>query len=297
MTSGTHSRPRTLKIENPRFRRISRDPVSVGGAAEGRPARRKKVRRRPDSWPMSTGPVSATSDSAPGMSRTPRSTIASNLPPASTPGVCQLFDPATYTSPTATVQLTHHPRPPRQQHLQGWTPLASRAAVTPNEQRLRDRDLILTSKPCRWPLYRLFRNAILDRNAQCVREATVPTSRIHPQSRHVRYLNRWCFPSQRARMEEMEEKAMLACASGTRWTQRSRRNQVTSAAAVLSQRILRARVVGRGAPNLVCRLPFCGPPCGRSPTAQGLTDAFPERPVVPLAEPRFGVRAYPTPHR
>src|ERR1700757_35375 len=147
MTSGTHSRTRTLEIENPRFRRISRDPLSVRGAAEGRPARRKKVRRRPDSWPMSTGPVSATSDSAPAMSCTPRSTIASK--------------PSTrfHTWRMSVVRPCnlHITRGPSRHNLQGWTPHASRAAVTSNEQRLRDRDLILTSKPCRWHPYRLFR--------------------------------------------------------------------------------------------------------------------------------------------
>lgn len=116
------------------------------------------------------------------------------------------------------------------------------------------------------------------------------------QSRHVRCLDRWCFP-QRARMEEMEQNATLACASGTRRTQRSRRNQVTGAAAALSPRVLRVCVAGRGAPNLVCRLPFCGHPRGRSPHGAGADRRLTERPVVPLAEHRFGVRAYPTPDR
>jgi hypothetical protein len=45
----------------------------------------------------------------------------------------------------------------------------SRAAITSNVQRIRDRDLILTSKPRAWSLYRHFPNAILDRNAHYAR--------------------------------------------------------------------------------------------------------------------------------
>lgn len=156
MTSGTQSRPRTLKIENPRFRRISRDPVSVGGAAGGRPARRGGPPRLPDSCPVRKGAVSATSESAPATSRTPCSTIASNLPPAST---------LAYVS-CSNLQLTHQTRSTKELALRAWTPQVSRAAIISNQQHIRDRDLILTSKPCARSPYRHFPNAILDRNAQ-----------------------------------------------------------------------------------------------------------------------------------
>ncbi|MGN6335506.1 hypothetical protein [Mycobacterium sp.] len=59
----------------------------------------------------------------------------------------------------------HQPLPLRQQQLEVWTPHPSRAAVALNEQRLRDRDLIMTSKPCRWRLDRMFSNAIFNRDA------------------------------------------------------------------------------------------------------------------------------------
>jgi len=159
MTSGTHSRPRTLKIENPRVRRISRDPLSVGGAAGGRPARRERPPRLPDSCPVFKGVVSATSESAPATSRTPCSTIASNLPPAST---------LAYVS-CSNLQLTHQSRSTKEQALRTWTPQVSRAAITSNMQRIRDRDLILTSKPRAWSPHRHFPNAILDRNAPYAR--------------------------------------------------------------------------------------------------------------------------------
>ena len=76
--------------------------------------------------------------------------------------------------------------------------------VTSNEQRLRYRDLILTSKPCRWLHYPLFANAILDRNAPCVHEATLRPPASTNESRHVRYLDRGRFPP-----------SALACTAGT----------------------------------------------------------------------------------
>lgn len=83
-----------------------------------------------------------------------------------THGVCQLFDHATYTSSAA-----HETAAPEH----GRRGLAVRRSPS-NEQRLRDRDLILTSKPCRWPQFRAFSNAILDRNAPCARDPPAITS-------------------------------------------------------------------------------------------------------------------------
>jgi hypothetical protein len=48
------------------------------------------------------------------------------------------------------------------------------AVVTSNLQRIRERDLILTIKPCRWPRYRVFLRVKWDRNADHVRKGTVP---------------------------------------------------------------------------------------------------------------------------
>jgi hypothetical protein len=132
--------------------------------------------------------------------------------------------------------------------------------VTSNEQRLRDRDLILTSKPCLWLLYRLFANAILDRNAPCVHETMLRPPASTSESRHVRYLNRGCFPP-----------SALACTAGTRWTQRSRRNQVTCAAARTVATNPSSKSRRAGAPNLVSRLPF------RAPLSQIACAAGPNR--------------------
>lgn len=79
-----------------------------------------------------------------------------------------VIDPATYTITRATSDSST---------LEVWTPPTDHAAVTSNAQRLRDRNLILTSKPCRWRLHRLFFDAILARywivtHTACVRHRT-----------------------------------------------------------------------------------------------------------------------------
>jgi hypothetical protein len=85
----------------------------------------------------------------------------------------------------------------------------------------------------------------------------------------------------------------LACTGGTRWTQRSRRNQVTRAAArtVATNPSSKSRRAGRTEPSLP--LTLSRPACRRSPAQQALTDAFAERPVVQLQRIDLSLRPSP----
>ena len=85
MTSGIHSRLRTLKIPNRRFRRLFRDSPRARGASEGWRASRRRVSPRPDHWLTSRRSAMATSDGACATSRIPGSTTPPNLPPVSIP--------------------------------------------------------------------------------------------------------------------------------------------------------------------------------------------------------------------
>src|SRR5271166_4967371 len=151
MTNGIHSRLRTPKIANPRFRRLFRDPPRARGAGEGWGAGRKKGGRRPDRWLTSRRSATAPSDRASATSRTSFSTTAPDLPPVSRAGDMLAARTVNYASAATPLPTVHR---------MGWASQANPAAVTSNVRRLGDRDQILTSKPCRWPPHRLFPNAI-----------------------------------------------------------------------------------------------------------------------------------------
>ena len=128
MTSGTHSRLRTLKIENPPFRRLFRDPCARGAGE-----RLASTSQKSGSAARSLANVSATLGGGigPGVrdARAHRcSTTALNLPPVSTPRRMSVVGHTT----------THRPRHPSTLHRMWWASQAGRATVTSNVQRLWD---------------------------------------------------------------------------------------------------------------------------------------------------------------
>lgn len=141
--------------------------------------------------------------------------------------------------------------------------------VTSNEQRLRDHNLILTSKPCRWHLHRLIPEAILDRNGRRARHGTAVS---HPFAMHCRMhrLGTRCpLPPARApgRQGRDSNRAVLREVVGL---QRVIDSKWPAALPYRSPEPIE-RVTVRTTPKPIFPLSFCCFPCARSLTLQGMT--------------------------